>query len=72
MKAADGRNVSDFGARRAHNMDAAVYGSRACYIGGVNSSATVLAGQMFNMPISGTHAHSQSRRLWAGSSRRCP
>lgn len=58
VKAANGRMVSDFGARRAHNMDAAVYGSRACYIGGVNSSATVLAGQAFNMPISGTHAHS--------------
>ena len=35
--------VADFGARRAHNVDAAVYGARAAYIGGVQSTATVLA-----------------------------
>lgn len=58
VKAADGRGVSDFGARRAHNMDAAVYGARACAIGGVDSTATVLAGQMFDIPVSGTMAHS--------------
>lgn len=56
--AAGGKPVSDFGARRAHNVDAAVYGARAAYIGGVVSTATVLAGQMFNIPISGTMAHS--------------
>lgn len=56
--AAKGRVVSDFGARRAHNMDAAVYGARAAYIGGASSTATVLAGQMFNIPVSGTMAHS--------------
>lgn len=58
VKAAAGRSVSDFGARRAHNMDAAIYGSRACYIGGVDSTATVIAGQMFQIPVSGTMAHS--------------
>lgn len=58
VKAADGRTVSDFGARRAHNMDAAVYGSRAAYIGGVDGTATVIAGQMFDIPLSGTMAHS--------------
>ena len=51
-------SVSDFGARRAHNMDAAVYGARAAYIGGAFSTATVLAGQMFGIPVSGTMAHS--------------
>lgn len=56
--AAGGRLVSDFGARRAHNMDAAVYGARAAYIGGASSTATVLAGQMFGIPVSGTMAHS--------------
>ncbi len=56
--AAQGRLVSDFGARRAHNMDAAVYGARAAYIGGADSTATVLAGQMFGIPVSGTMAHS--------------
>ncbi len=58
VKAANGRAVSDFGARRAHNMDAATYGARAAYIGGVVGTATVSAGQMFNIPISGTMAHS--------------
>ena len=58
VRAAQGRAVSDFGARRAHNGDAAVYGARAAYIGGVNSTATVLAGQMFDIPVSGTMAHS--------------
>lgn len=58
VKAAEGRMVSDFGARRAHNMDAAVYGARAALIGGAASTATVLSGQMFDMPISGTMAHS--------------
>lgn len=57
-RAADGRSVSDFGARRAHNNDAAVYGARAAYIGGADSTATVLAGQMFGIPVSGTMAHS--------------
>ncbi len=56
--AAAGRLVSDFGARRAHNMDAAVYGARAAFIGGASSTATVLAGQMFGIPVSGTMAHS--------------
>ena len=58
VRAAGGKPVSDFGARRAHNVDAAVYGARAAYIGGVVSTATVLAGQMFRIPISGTMAHS--------------
>ena len=58
VRAAKGRPVSDFGARRAHNMDAAVYGARAAYIGGAAGSATVLSGKMFGIPISGTMAHS--------------
>lgn len=58
VRAAGGRPVSDFGARRAHNVDAAVYGARAAYIGGAAGTATVLAGQMFGIPISGTMAHS--------------
>lgn len=58
VKSAQGRAVNDFGARRAHNVDAAVYGARAAYIGGAVGTATVLAGQIFNIPISGTMAHS--------------
>lgn len=58
VRAAKGKPVSDFGARRAHNVDAAVYGARAAYIGGAAGTATVLAGKMFGIPISGTMAHS--------------
>lgn len=58
VRAAEGRAVSDFGARRAHNMDAAVYGARAAYIAGAVGTATVLAGQAFDIPVSGTMAHS--------------
>lgn len=56
--AAKGRPVSDFGARRSHGFDAAVFGAKASYIGGVSSTATVLAGKMFGIPVSGTMAHS--------------
>ena len=58
VRAAEGRLVSDFGARRAHNMDAATYGARAAYIGGVNGTATVSAGKLFDIPVNGTMAHS--------------
>ncbi len=58
VRAASGRPVSDMGARRAHNVDAAVLGARAAYIGGVENTATVLAGQLFDIPLVGTMAHS--------------
>ncbi len=58
VRSAAGKPVSDFGARRAHNVDAAVYGARAAYIGGAAGTATVLAGEMFGIPITGTMAHS--------------
>lgn len=58
VRAAKGRQVADFGARRAHNMDAATYGARAAFIGGVHSTATVNAGQLFGIPLTGTMAHS--------------
>lgn len=58
VSAADGRAVSDFGARRAHNIDAAVYGARAAYIGGASSTSNVMAGKQFGIPVSGTIAHS--------------
>ena len=58
VRAAGGRPVSDFGARRAHNNDAAIYGARAAVIGGINGTATVSAGQYFNIPVGGTMAHS--------------
>lgn len=56
--AAKGDNVMEFGLRRAQGPDAGIYGARAAIIGGCNSTSNVIAGKMFNIPISGTHAHS--------------
>lgn len=50
--------IAEFGSRRAHEFDAAIWGTRAAYIGGFNSTSNVRAGKLFGMPISGTHAHS--------------
>lgn len=58
VRAAQGRPVMEFGARRAHGMDASVYGARAAYIGGCVGTSCVKAGRDFDIPISGTMAHS--------------
>lgn len=58
VRAAQGGAVMEFGLRRAQGPDAGLYGARAAVIGGCGSSSNVLAGQMFNIPVSGTHAHS--------------
>lgn len=47
----------EFGSRRAHEMDAAVWGTRAAYIGGFDATSNVRAGKLFGIPVSGTHAH---------------
>lgn len=48
----------EFGTRRAHELDAAIWGTRAAFIGGFNSTSNVRAGKIFGIPVSGTHAHS--------------
>lgn len=57
-RAAQGRAVLEFGARRAHGMDAAVFGARAAYIGGCVGTSCVKAGKDFDIPVFGTMAHS--------------
>ncbi|KON83406.1 nicotinate phosphoribosyltransferase [Rossellomorea marisflavi] len=49
--------VMEFGTRRAHELDAAIWGTRAAYIGGFDATSNVRAGKIFGMPVSGTHAH---------------
>ena len=47
----------EFGTRRAQEMDAAIWGTRAAVIGGANATSNVRAGKLFGIPVSGTHAH---------------
>lgn len=63
-KAARIKNVAgddpllEMGSRRAQEADAAIWGARAAYIGGFSATSNVKAGEKFNIPVSGTHAHS--------------
>ena len=53
-----GGGVMEFGLRRAQGPDAGIFGARAAVIGGCAGTSNVLTGQMFNVPVLGTHAHS--------------
>lgn len=56
--AAKGNGIMEFGLRRAQGPDAGIYGARAAMIGGCIGTSNVLAGQLFDVPVKGTHAHS--------------
>ena len=56
--AAQGDGIMEFGLRRAQGPDAGIYGARAAMIAGCVGTSNVLCGQMFDVPVSGTHAHS--------------
>ena len=56
--AANGDGIMEFGLRRAQGPDAGLYGARAAMIGGCVGTSNVLAGELFNVPVKGTHAHS--------------
>jgi putative nicotinate phosphoribosyltransferase len=58
VKEAQGRPVMEFGARRAHGINAAVEGARAAIIGGAVGTSCTLSAKEFNVPASGTMAHS--------------
>ncbi|MBQ3552090.1 MAG: nicotinate phosphoribosyltransferase [Clostridia bacterium] len=50
--------VLEFGLRRAQGPDAGIYGARAAMIGGCSATSNVLTGQLYDVPVKGTHAHS--------------
>ncbi|MFB6133321.1 MAG: nicotinate phosphoribosyltransferase [Halanaeroarchaeum sp.] len=54
----DGQTLVDFGSRRAHGTDAGVKAARASYVGGFDGTSNVAAGETFDVPVSGTMAHS--------------
>ena len=56
--AAKGDGIMEFGLRRAQGPDAGIYGARAAMIAGCIGTSNVLCGQMFDVPVKGTHAHS--------------
>ena len=56
--AAKGNDILEFGLRRAQGPDAGIYGARAAMIGGCVGTSNVLCGQLFDVPVKGTHAHS--------------
>ena len=56
--AAQGGSVMEFGLRRAQGPDAGIYGARAAIIGGCTATSNVLTGQLFGIPVKGTHSHS--------------
>ena len=56
--AAKGDGIMEFGLRRAQGPDAGIYGARAAMIGGCIGTSNVLTGQLFDVPVKGTHAHS--------------
>lgn len=47
----------EFGTRRAQELDAAIWGTRAAYLAGFEATSNVRAGKLFGIPVSGTHAH---------------
>jgi nicotinate phosphoribosyltransferase len=58
VRAAEGRGIVEFGARRAHTPEAGVLGARAAYIGGCLGTSNTMAGFRFGVPVMGTCAHS--------------
>lgn len=58
VAAAQGRDVLDFGLRRAHGIDAGMAAARAAYLAGGAATSNVAAGQAYGIPTAGTMAHS--------------
>lgn len=58
VQATEGGTVLEFGMRRAQGVDGSITATRSAYIGGCHGTSNVMAGQMYGIPVRGTHAHS--------------
>ena len=58
LKECTKNKISEFGLRRAQGPDAGIYGARAACIGGCRTTSNVVAGKLFDIPVTGTHSHS--------------
>lgn len=58
VRAAKGRGISEFGARRAHGAEASILGARAAYIAGCTGTSCTMADLLYQAPATGTMAHS--------------
>jgi nicotinate phosphoribosyltransferase len=74
------QTLMEFGTRRAQEMDAAIWGTRAAFIGGFDATSNVRAAKIFGIPPAGTHAHSmiqayrkerEAFRKYAASHKNC-
>lgn len=58
VRSAKGKEVIEFGLRRAQGPDGGLSASRAAFVGGCGSTSNVMAGKVFGIPVKGTQAHS--------------
>jgi len=58
VESAKGKNVMEFGSRRAQGFDASIQGAKFAFIGGCSGTACTLTGKVYNIPVLGTMAHS--------------
>jgi len=58
LQASKGKEVIEYGLRRALGPDSGIYGTRASMIGGCTATSNVLGGKLFDVAVKGTHGHS--------------
>lgn len=57
VRAAQGREIIEYGSRRAHGIAAALNGARSAYIGGCCETTNVSASKQYSIPLFGSMSH---------------